>query len=50
MIKVGVTCNKNIIQRFDVEKPEGWEFDFIDYPCSDQELIKRLKDVSTYNF
>ena len=39
MVKVRVTCNKNIIERFGVKKPEGWDFQYINYPCSDEELV-----------
>ncbi len=45
MVKVRVTCNKNIIERFGVKKPEGWDFQYINYPCSDEELAKQCKDA-----
>lgn len=45
MVKVRVTCNKNIIERFGVEKPKGWDFKYINYPCSDEELVEQCKDA-----
>lgn len=45
MVKVRVTCNKNIIERFGVEKPAGWDFQYIKYPCSDEELVEQCKDA-----
>ncbi len=45
MVKVRVTCNKNIIERFGVKKPEGWDFEYINYPCSDEELVEQCKDA-----
>ncbi len=45
MVKVRVTCNKNIIERFGVKKPEGWDFKYINYPCSDEELVEQCKDA-----
>lgn len=45
MVKVRVTCNKNIIERFGVKKPEGWDFQYINYPCSDEELVEQCKDA-----
>lgn len=45
MVKVRVTCNKNIIERFGVKKPEGWDFQYINYPCSDEELVAQCKDA-----
>lgn len=45
MVKVRITCNKNIIERFGVKKPEGWDFQYINYPCSDEELIEQVKDT-----
>ena len=45
MVKVRITCNRNIIERFGVEKPEGWDFQYINYPCSDEELIEQVKDT-----
>lgn len=45
MIKVKITCNKNIIERFGVKKPEGWDFEYINYPCSDEDLVKQCKDA-----
>ena len=45
MVKVRVTCNKNIIERFGVKKPEGWDFQYIKYPCSDEELVEQCKDA-----
>lgn len=45
MAKVRVTCNRNIIERFGVKKPEGWDFQYINYPCSDEELVEQCKDA-----
>ncbi|WP_101772199.1 NAD(P)-dependent oxidoreductase [Peptostreptococcus faecalis] len=45
MTKVKISCNKNIIERFGVEKPKGWDFEYINYPCSDDELIDQCKDA-----
>ncbi|MDK8278011.1 2-hydroxyacid dehydrogenase [Peptostreptococcus anaerobius] len=45
MVKVRVTCNKNIIERFGVKKPEGWDFQYINYPCSDEALAQQCKDA-----
>lgn len=45
MVKVKVTCNKNIIERFGVEKPKGWDFEYIKYPCSDEELVEQCKEA-----
>lgn len=45
MVKVRITCNKNIIERFGVEKPKGWDFQYINYPCSDEELVEQCKDA-----
>lgn len=45
MVKVKVTCNKNIIERFGVKKPEGMDFEYIDFPCSDERLAEQCKDA-----
>lgn len=45
MVKVRITCAKAIIERFGVPKPEGWDFQYINYPCSDEELAKQCKDA-----
>lgn len=45
MVKVRITCNKNIIERFGVKKPEGWDFQYINYPCSDEELVAQCKEA-----
>lgn len=45
MAKVRITCPKAIIERFGVPKPEGWDFEYINYPCSDEELVEQCKDA-----
>lgn len=45
MTKVIALKEPNGVQRFGVEKPEGMEFDFIEWPCSDEELKEALKDA-----
>ncbi len=45
MPKIASICNPNIIDRFPVDKPEGFEFEYIKYPCSDEELIEGCKDA-----
>lgn len=45
MTKVIALREPKGVQRFGVEKPEGMEFDFINYPCSDEELIEATKDA-----
>lgn len=46
MTKVRVTCNKGIIERFtNGNRPEEWDFQYINYPCSDDELVEQCKDA-----
>ena len=45
MTKVIALKEPKGVQRFGVEKPEGMEFDFIEWPCSDEELKEALKDA-----
>ncbi len=45
MTKVIALREPKGVQRFGVEKPEGMEFDFINYPCSDEELMLAMKDA-----
>ncbi len=45
MVKVRITCPEAIIERFGVPKPEGWDFKYIKFPCSDEELIEQCKDA-----
>lgn len=45
MVKVRITANRNYIDKFGVAKPEGWDFQYIKYPCSDEELAEQCKDA-----
>lgn len=45
MTKVIALKEPKGVQRFGVELPKGMEFDFINYPCSDEELIEAAKDA-----
>ncbi len=45
MVKVRMTANRNYIEKFGVQKPEGWDFQYINYPCSDDELAEQCKDA-----
>lgn len=39
------TLTPNIVDRFGVPKPEGMDFEYVKYPCSDEELIEQIKDA-----
>ncbi len=45
MTKVIALREPKGVQRFGVAKPEGMEFDFIEWPCSDEDLKAALKDA-----
>lgn len=45
MVKIRSTCNKNYVEKFGVERPAEWDYQYIKYPCSDEELIEQVKDA-----
>lgn len=45
MVKIRSTCNKNYVEKFGVERPAEWDYQYINYPCSDEELIEQVKDA-----
>lgn len=45
MVKIRSTCNKAIIERFGEERPDHWDYQYIKYPCTDEELIEQCKDA-----
>lgn len=45
MAKIKCTCVPKTIERFGVKKPEGMDFEYVNYPCSDEELIEACKDA-----
>lgn len=45
MLKIRSTCNKNYVEKFGVERPADWDYKYINYPCSDEELAEQCKDA-----
>lgn len=45
MLKIRSTCNKNYVEKFGVERPAEWDYQYINYPCSDEELVEQCKDA-----
>lgn len=45
MTKVIALREPKGVQRFGIPLPEGMDFDFIQWPCSDEELIEAVKDA-----
>ncbi|VEJ34291.1 Putative 2-hydroxyacid dehydrogenase HI_1556 [Aedoeadaptatus ivorii] len=45
MVKIRSTCNKNYVEKFGVERPADWDYQYINYPCSDEELVEQCKDA-----
>lgn len=45
MVKIACSCSKNIIERFGEKRPDDWNFVYINYPCSDEELVEQCKDA-----
>ena len=45
MFKIKCTFTPKIIEKFGGEKPEGMDFEYIKFPCSDEELIEQLKEA-----
>ena len=45
MLKIRSTCNKNYVEKFGVERPADWDYKYIIYPCSDEELAEQCKDA-----
>lgn len=45
MVKIRSTCNKNYVEKFGVERPAEWDYQYINYPCSDEELVEQCKDA-----
>lgn len=45
MTKVIALREPKGVQRFGIDLPEGMDFDFIEYPCSDEDLIAATKDA-----
>lgn len=45
MVKIRSTCNKNYVEKFGVKRPEEWDYKYINYPCSDEELVEQCKDA-----
>ena len=43
--KVRVTLRKSVVERFGVERPAEWDWKYVNYPCSDEELIEQCKDA-----
>lgn len=43
--KIRVLCRKTIIERFGAERPADWDWEYINYPCSDEELVAQCKDA-----
>lgn len=45
MTRIKSTIKPPLVERFGVEIPEGMELEFINYPCTDDELIAAAKDA-----
>ena len=45
MAKVVSIVNKNLNEKFGKIKPEGIEYVYLEYPCSDDELVAALQDA-----
>lgn len=45
MLKIRSTCNKNYVEKFGVERPADWDYKYINFPCSDEELAEQCKDA-----
>ncbi|MEG0292001.1 MAG: NAD(P)-dependent oxidoreductase [Anaerovoracaceae bacterium] len=45
MAKIKCTLPPAFVKRFGDVKPEGMDFEFINYPCSDEELVEQCKDA-----
>lgn len=45
MVKIACSFNSKIIERFGPKRPDDWDFQYIKFPCSDEELIEQCKDV-----
>lgn len=45
MIRIKSTIKPPLVERFGVPVPEGMELEFVNFPCSDDELIESVKDA-----
>ncbi len=45
MAKIVSTISKGLNEKFGAVKPEGFEYEYLAYPCSDEELIEGIKDA-----
>ena len=45
MAKIKCTLPAPFVKRFGDVKPEGMDFEFIKFPCSDEELVEQCKDA-----
>ncbi len=45
MTQIKSTIKPPLVERFGVAIPEGMELEFINYPCTDEELIEQAKDA-----
>lgn len=45
MTQIKSTIKPPLVERFGVAIPEGMELEFINYPCTDDELIEQAKDA-----
>ncbi len=45
MAKIVSTMKQALMEKFGVEKPAGWEIEYIDYPCADDVIVEACKDA-----
>ncbi len=46
MTKLATTLKKSLIERFGVKVPEYLDIEYVDYPCSDDEIVKACEGAS----
>lgn len=45
MAKIVSTMKQALMEKFGVEKPAGWEIEYVDYPCDDDVIAEACKDA-----
>lgn len=45
MAKIVSTMKRALMEKFGVEKPAGWEIEYVDYPCADDVIAEACKDA-----
>ncbi len=48
MAKIVSTMKQALMEKFGVEKPEGWEIEYVDFPCSDDVIAEACKDADYF--